>query len=145
MDMDIVYTIVSFYGLFTPYVIACLCNVIQTTPSVRNIVGTDIQRVVVDLVCLVDEQMQAVDGVATVFRLIAITVHTGRIERVTRDLCSSLFMDPYERRIHVGNVTNRVMVVLRPNIQIEGNDRIATELIRFQSIAVNTILEYEER
>ena len=66
VDMYVVYTVVTVHGLSAPYIIAGLGDVIQTTPCVRSLFSTDIQRVVLDVVCLVYSQAQAVDAVASV-------------------------------------------------------------------------------
>ena len=66
IDMYVVNTIVTVHGLLAVDIVIGRTDVIQTTPFIRYIVLADVNRIIPDLIGLMDIQGQTVDTVATV-------------------------------------------------------------------------------
>ena len=64
--MYVVNAIKTIDGLLTIGVVTGLCDAVQTTPCVRDLVRTDVDRVIGDMIGLMDIEREAVDAVASV-------------------------------------------------------------------------------
>ena len=125
--MYVVDAVVAFDRLLTVGVVTGGSDVIQTTPGVRNLIIADINGLIRDMIGLVDEQVQAIDAVATELRVELISVVTCCIERILFDEgATGTIMLPYVRCIYVCDMNRCVMEVTRVNIQTQGNDTVAT-------------------
>ena len=66
IDMYVADTVIFVHRLSAPLVIACCGNIVEALPCERRFVVTNIDRVFIDVVGLVDSEAQAVYAVATV-------------------------------------------------------------------------------
>ena len=114
------------------------------TPGVRSLTRADLNRITIE-VCLVDEQVQAVNAVATVLVGVDIRVVTFRIERIACYLNAALLMDPYVRSVRTGHMVRVVVEVTREHIQAQYDDTVTTVDRTNQRILVVTRFGEETR
>ena len=65
IDMYVIDTVVTLCGLSAILIVACLRDVIQFAPGERCFAIADIECIFVNMIGLMDEEMQAVNAVAT--------------------------------------------------------------------------------
>ena len=84
-----------------------------------------------------DDERQAVDAIATVLSREAVSVASGRIERVGLDQCATTVMLPYVRGIDIRDMYRGILEVTRVDIESQCNDTVAT-VDGCESIIVDT-------
>ena len=124
--MYVMNAVVAFARLLTVSVVSACGDVIQATPCVRNLIVADIDGLIRDMIGLMDEQVQAIDAIATELRVELISVATRIVERILFDEGTALVVLPYIRCIHIGDMNGRVMEVTRIDIQTQCDDAVAT-------------------
>ena len=126
IDMYVVDTIVTLGSLSAVLVVAGCGDVIQLMPCVRRLVLTDINRILSDVIGLMDEQVQAIDAIATECRVELVSIVTCGVQGVFSDLNTCLVMLPNERRINIRDVNGGIVEVTRVDIESQCNDTVAT-------------------
>ena len=114
------------------------------TPRVRSLTRAYLDRITIEI-CLVDEQVQAVDAVATVRIVVGVDVVTLCIQRITCYLNAALLMNPYVRSVRTGNMVRVVVEVAREHIQAQNDNTVTTVDGTNQCILVVTRFREESR
>ena len=126
VDMNSMDAIVAFDGLFAVDIVTGGSDVIQTAPSEWYFVRADINRIIGDLIGLMDEKMQTIDTIAAILGMEVIAIMSRYIERVGINQRAALVMFPYIRRIDISDVNRGIFHIPREDIETQCNDTVAS-------------------